>query len=484
MPGSNLLIFVPTYNEADNVERLCRELIGLRFGADILFCDDNSTDGTGQILERLVREFPQVKVLHRPGKLGIGSAHREALHYAYREGYGMLITMDCDFTHQPSDVKRLLELAHSSGRPVVIGSRYKEENSLPGWNLLRRFLTYLGHFLTVNLLRLPYDATGALRIYQLEALPPKLFDCVRSNGYAFFFESLLVIHRNGIAIEEMPIALPARTYGHSKMSILETSRSILRLLSLYWATLRSSEAFLITPSSPPIVGADVAIQDPQGWDNYWTRSAERSQRLYSFIASVYRRLAIRRNLNYFIHKHFAPGARLLHAGCGSGQVDTELSREMRITAVDISLPALESYRRNNPHAEAIRHGDILDLHDLAGNSFDGAYNLGVVEHFSHEQILQILREMGRTVKPGGKVLIFWPHRRATSVLVLKIIHWLLNCVRRGGGHQVRLHPPEISLLNSRQQARELIEGAGFNLIDYYFGVRDLLVQAIVVGCKR
>ena len=132
MPGSNLLIFVPTYNEADNVERLCRELIGLRFGADILFCDDNSTDGTGQILERLVREFPQVKVLHRPGKLGIGSAHREALHYAYREGYGMLITMDCDFTHQPSDVKRLLELAHSSGRPVVIGSRYKEENSLPG----------------------------------------------------------------------------------------------------------------------------------------------------------------------------------------------------------------------------------------------------------------------------------------------------------------------------------------------------------------
>jgi SAM-dependent methyltransferase len=157
---------------------------------------------------------------------------------------------------------------------------------------------------------------------------------------------------------------------------------------------------------------------------------------------------------------------------------------MRITAVDISLPALESYRRNNPGAEAIRHGDILNLKDVAGGSFDGAYNLGVVEHFSHEQIVQILREMGRTVKPGGKIVIFWPHRRATSVFVLKVIHWLLNCFRHRGKAQVQLHPPEISLLQSRDQAREVVERAGFNLIEYYFGVRDLLVQAVVVGCKR
>jgi SAM-dependent methyltransferase len=189
-------------------------------------------------------------------------------------------------------------------------------------------------------------------------------------------------------------------------------------------------------------------------------------------------------LNHFIHKHFSPGARLLHAGCGSGQVDAELSREMRITAVDISLPALESYRRNNPGAEAVRHGDILHLNGVAGETFDGAYNLGVVEHFSHDQIVQILREMGRAVKPGGKVVIFWPHHRATSVFVLKGIHWLLNCFRHHGGTQVRLHPPEISLLQSRDQARELVERAGFNLVEYYFGMRDLLVQAVIVGSKR
>ena len=484
MKSSKLLIFIPTYNEADNVERLCRELNQLQLGADILFCDDNSPDGTGDIIDRLAREFPHVRAMHRAAKLGIGSAHRHGIQYAYEKGYETLVTMDCDFTHQPSDVKRLLQVAQSSGRPIVIGSRYKERDSLPGWNLMRRSLTHLGHFLTVNLLHLPHDATGALRVYQLNVLPKDLFDRVRSLGYSFFFESLFVLHRNGFAIEEMPIALPARTYGDSKMSWRETFRSVARLFKLYYASVRRPESFLLSSPIPPILAAEVPLQDPQGWDSYWTRGQEKSRRLYAFVASVYRRLAIRRNLNYFIHKHFLPGARLLHAGCGSGQVDSVLSREMRITAVDISLPALESYRRNNPGAEAIRHGDILNLNDVAGGSFDGAYNLGVVEHFSHEQIVQILREMGRTVKPGGKIVIFWPHRRATSVFVLKVIHWLLNCFRHRGRAQVQLHPPEISLLQSRDQAREVVERAGFNLIEYYFGVRDLLVQAVVVGCKR
>jgi GDPmannose 4,6-dehydratase len=480
---SKLLIFIPTYNEVANVERLCRELTELCLGADILFCDDCSPDGTGEIVERLAREFPHVRTMHRPGKLGIGSAHQDGIRYAYAHGYETLVTMDCDFTHQPADVQRLLEIARASGRVVSIGSRYMERGSLPGWNLMRRSVTHLGHFLTVNLLHLPQDATGALRVYQLGAIPKELFDRVRSCGYSFFFESLFVLHRNGFVIEEMPIALPARTYGHSKMCLRETLRSASRLLKLCWAGIRRPESFLLTSPLQPILGAELPLQDPQGWDSYWMRGQEKSRRAYAFVASLYRRLAIRRNLNYFIHKHFFPGARLLHAGCGSGQVDSELSREMRITAVDISLPALESYRRNNPSAEAIRHGDILHLTDVAGGSFDGAYNLGVVEHFTHDQIVQILREMGRAVKPGGKVVIFWPHRRATSVFVLKMIHRVIDRLRRDGP-PVRLHPPEISLLESRDQAREMVERAGFNLIEYYFGIRDLLVQAVVVGCKR
>lgn len=484
MRTSKLLIFVPTYNEAENVERLCRELLELNLEADIVFCDDGSPDGTGEIVDRLAAEFPNVRAMHRSGKLGIGSAHREGIGYAYEHGYETLVTMDCDFTHQPADVRRLLETARASGRPVAVGSRYMERRSLPGWNPMRRALTHLGHFLTVTLLHLPQDATGALRVYQLGKIPHELFDRVRSNGYSFFFESLFVLHRNGFAIEEMPIALPARTYGSSKMSLRETWRSASRLLKLYWAATRSPESFLLDSPAQPILGAEAALVDPQGWDSYWTRGQEKSRRAYAVVASIYRRLAIRRNLNYFINKHFAPGARLLHAGCGSGQVDADLTRQMRITAVDISMPALESYRRNNPAAEEIRHGDILNLDDVPAATYDGAYNLGVVEHFTEEQIVQILGEMGRTVKPGGKVVIFWPHRRATSVFVLHVIHRLLDLFRGRHVAPVRLHPPEISLLNSREQAQQLIERAGFNMVEYYFGMRDLLVQAVVVGCKR
>lgn len=484
MQSPKLLIFIPTYNEAENAERLCRELSALQLGADILFCDDNSPDGTGEIVDELAREFLHVRAIHRSGKLGIGSAHQEGIRYAYARGYEMLITMDCDFTHQPADVERLLDAAHSSGQPVCIASRYMKRDSLPGWNPMRRLLTFLGHFLTVNLLRLPQDATGALRAYQLGAIPQELFDRVRACGYSFFFESLFVLHRNGFSVEEMPIALPARTYGSSKMSLRETLRSASRLLQLYWAGVRHPESFLLTAPLSPILGAELPLPDPQGWDAYWTRGQEKTRRAYSFVASLYRRMAIRRNLNYFIRKHFVPGAQLLHAGCGSGQVDSELSREMRITAVDISIPALESYRRNNPGAAAIRHGDILHLDDVAGGSFDGAYNLGVVEHFTQDEIVQILREMGRTMKPGGKVVIFWPHRHATSVFVLKLIHRMLDLFRSKGEEPVRLHPPEISLLKSRDQAREVVEQAGFNLVEYYFGIRDLLVQAVVVGCKR
>ncbi len=263
MNASKLLIFIPTYNEADNAERLCRELTSLNLGADILFCDDGSPDGTGEILERLASEFSHVRAIHRAGKLGIGSAHQEGIRYAYTEGYNTLVTMDCDFTHKPADVKRLLEVARASGRAVAIGSRYMQQNSLPGWNLMRRSLTHLGHFLTVNLLRLPQDATGGLRVYRLNKIPAQLFDRVRSRGYSFFFESLFVLHRNGFAIEEMPIALPARTYGSSKMCLRETWRSASRLLKLYWAGIRQPESFLISAPMEPILSPEPPLEDPQ-----------------------------------------------------------------------------------------------------------------------------------------------------------------------------------------------------------------------------
>jgi SAM-dependent methyltransferase len=384
--------------------------------------------------------------------------------------------MDCDFTHQPADVKRLYEQSKDKDHDVTVASRYLEKDSLPNWNFYRRFLTHLGHFLTVNLLHLPQDATGALRVYHLRRIPRELFGLVRSQGYSFFFESLFVLHQNGFSIHEFPISLPARTYGHSKMTWYETYRSAKLIIELFLSNATRPEQFLLPK---PIDKATELLHDPQGWDAYWSKSTKKSRILYTFIASIYRRLIIKRRLNYFIFKHFSPGSRLLHAGSGSGQVDLDITKSMRITALDISLPALQRYRRNNPWAESVKHGDILKL-DFAAETFDGVYNLGVLEHFSSDQISSILLEMHRVLKPEGKIVIFWPHRFASSVWVLKYLHLILNW---NGRTPVQLHPPEISLLPSKHHAGAIIEQASFKLIDYYFGFKDFFVQAVIIGQK-
>ena len=134
-----------------------------------------------------------------------------------------------------------------------------------------------------------------------------------------------------------------------------------------------------------------------------------------------------RNLDRVVNRVFPPGAALLHAGCGSGQVDANLQRVMRITALDISPAALRLYARNNPRAEQIMHGSIFAL-PFPDASFDGVYNLGVMEHFTREEIGRILGEFHRVLKPAGKIVIFWPHRRATSVFALRTAHFLLNTV--------------------------------------------------------
>ncbi|MBA3405826.1 MAG: glycosyltransferase, partial [Gemmatimonadaceae bacterium] len=205
------LIFVPTYNERDNVENMVRQLAALGLDADLLFMDDNSPDGSGGILDRLAEEPLRLEVIHRTGKLGIGSAHIDGIRWAYDHGYDRLITLDCDFTHTPADVARVMQLC--DGNDLVAGSRYLLEDSLPGWNLMRKSLTGLGHLMTKRLLGIQFDATGALRGYDLRRIPRELFDLVKARGYAFFFESMFLLVRNGFSVREFPIVLPARTYG-------------------------------------------------------------------------------------------------------------------------------------------------------------------------------------------------------------------------------------------------------------------------------
>ena len=185
---SKTLIFIPTYNEVENVERIYREIKSLNLGTDILFLDDNSPDGTGKLIDGLVEKNNDTFIIHRSGKLGIGSAHQAGIKWAYGRSYEILVTMDCDFTHSPSYIINFIR--HSVKSDIVVGSRYMKKHSLASWNLFRKFLTKLGHFLTVNLLNMPYDASGAFRLYSLKNIDKNIFSLIQSNGYSFFFESL------------------------------------------------------------------------------------------------------------------------------------------------------------------------------------------------------------------------------------------------------------------------------------------------------
>lgn len=468
-----LLVFVPTYNEHENVEKMCREVLSLGLSPDLVFMDDGSPDGTGEVLDRLAAEHSNVRVIHRQGKLGIGSAHLDGIRYAYDHGYDKLVTLDCDFTHSPADIPRMLDA--SGGHDITVGSRFLEKGSLPGWNLVRRCLTVFGHFLTRNLLAIECDASGAFRVYDLRHIPRELFDLITSRSYAFFFESLFTAVINGCSIKEIPIILPARTYGHSKMTLREAARSAMMLVRLRLERWINPGRFRVGRQAVLQPGLD----DPQDWSAYWERKQNVSGLVYELVAAVYRRLIIKRNLDRALRGNFAKGAALLHAGCGSGQVDGELHERFSITAVDICPQALYLYSQNNPRARRIEHADILSL-PYADESWGGVYNLGVIEHFTGDELRRMLREFYRVLQAGGKVLLFWPHRSSTSVLVLKVVHWAL---RKVFGRQEALHPPEISLLKDKREARQVLRECGLELCDYSFSMRDCFVQAIVVGRK-
>lgn len=233
------LLFIPTYNERENIGPLfekIQEVMGQgKFSADVLLLDDNSPDGTGKIMDEIAAKNPHVSVIHRAGKQGIGSAHKVGILYAYSQGYRTLITMDADFTHNPEKIPDLLAVKDNGD--LVVASRYINPESLPGWNPFRKFMTTLGHFLLKNLLGIENDATGALRVYRLDLIPKEFVSLVKSDGYSFFFESLYILVRGDYKIVEVPIALAARTYGSSKMTVKDIYKSVRQLLDLWFETL-------------------------------------------------------------------------------------------------------------------------------------------------------------------------------------------------------------------------------------------------------
>lgn len=471
------LIFIPTYNERENVENLINQLDQLNLGFDLLFVDDNSPDKTGDVLDFIASQRDNLFVIHRPTKLGIGSAHVDGIDWAYKNGYQLLITMDSDFSHSPTYILKLLDHANTSD--VVLGSRYLQEDSLIEWNFRRKFLTQMGHFLTKLLLGMPYDATGAFRLYRLDRIPNKCFHSEKSLGYSFFFESLFLLFKNHYKVTEVAIDLPARTYGTSKMKFTDALNSLIMLVELVFLNIFKSKRFFTDRSDKEIIKNN-SVNDEQGWDDYWNKRKTVSNWFYDRIAEFFRHFLIRPYLNKYVRKHFQKGCTLVHAGCGSGQVDYDITNEYPVFAIDISLNALDIYRSNHSQIEKMLQNDIRAM-DLDAGSIDGVYSLGVMEHFSGDEIVKILQEFNRILKPEGKTVIFWPPKFGASVIFLNSWHYLLNKVFK---KNIRLHPHEVSLLNSKQEVMAYAAQSGFSLVDYHFGINDLFTQVVIVLQKK
>ena len=214
------LVATCTYNERDNIERLIEAILEAVPGAHVLVVDDGSPDGTGRVVDELASEDPRVHVVHRAGKLGLGSAILEALRWAIRHEYDFMVSMDADFSHAPADLPKLLGATGSAD--VVIGSRYIPGGGIIGWGFKRHFMSSMINVYARLLLGLhARDCSGGYRCYRLASVRRVDLDRIASRGYSWQEEFLFYCQQVGCRIEEVPITFLDRQSGESKISMRE-----------------------------------------------------------------------------------------------------------------------------------------------------------------------------------------------------------------------------------------------------------------------
>ena len=210
------LVVIPTYNERANIEKMARAVLGLKVpDLGILFVDDNSPDGTGTIADDLSREDSRVRVLHRERKEGLGRAYLDGFAHALSLGAERVIQMDCDFSHNPKAIEKLL----ASDGDLVIGSRYVPGGATPGWPFKRRLISRLGGLFIRVVTHLPVrDPTGGFKCWKAETLKKIDFESVASKGYSFQLEMNHRAWKAGCSIREVPIVFTDRVQGYSKIT--------------------------------------------------------------------------------------------------------------------------------------------------------------------------------------------------------------------------------------------------------------------------
>ena len=212
-------VCLPTYNERENLPRMIEALRPLwREGDRVLVIDDNSPDGTGEIADALAAAHPFVAVLHRQDKEGLGRAYIAGFHRALADGAELVLEMDCDFSHDPADVPRLIEAAEN-GADLVLGSRYVPGGGTRNWGLARRVISRGGSVYTALFLRMGVkDPTGGFKCFRRQVLEQLDLDTVTPRGYAVQIEMTYRAKQAGFKVVEIPITFVDRVVGQSKMS--------------------------------------------------------------------------------------------------------------------------------------------------------------------------------------------------------------------------------------------------------------------------
>lgn len=232
-PGvGRVLVVIPTYNEAENLTDVVARVRAAAPAVDILVADDNSPDGTGALADAMAGTDPQVNVLHRRGKEGLGAAYLAGFAWARRRGYDAVVEMDADGSHAPEELPALLAAARHAD--VVIGSRWTRGAKVLNWPLRRLLLSRCGNLYARLALGVPVtDATGGYRVYRSAALAAMPLESVCSQGYSFQVELSRLAHRAGVRIVEVPITFAERERGASKMSPLIVAEALWRITT--WA---------------------------------------------------------------------------------------------------------------------------------------------------------------------------------------------------------------------------------------------------------
>lgn len=237
---NDVLVIIPTYNERESVVSVLERLRSSTHSVDVLVIDDNSPDGTGAIVDDYRRQFPELYVIHRHSKDGLGRAYIAGFEWAFTRGYTWIVEMDADGSHDPAVVPTMVEIARTTGAELVIGSRWIRGGAVEGWNPFRQFLSRIGNaYARVALGSRVRDLTAGFRVLRTDALRALRLDTISSSGYCFQIEIAHRIEREGGTVLEHPIRFVEREYGRSKMHIGIVAEALFRISD--WGIRRLTE---------------------------------------------------------------------------------------------------------------------------------------------------------------------------------------------------------------------------------------------------